>query len=208
MHETIDYSRYYDFNQGRDFVAPLHLDGWDLRSVWGLSNRSQTFFAGLWHNGQHTPVPNHALFSGVRSYRWPACIAVDLLEITEHDPLAVVRAMAIAEPSPRLRPASDIAHTAANLPHAAPDFTEGMHAALLWVQGGRRVAPACGIAWPGGAPTAEQVDAEEQMATGRTYDYRLIHRQIFYGGVAAALSWVLGRTPGEILGGASHPAGR
>jgi hypothetical protein len=113
MDEFNDHSRYYNFNDGRDFVAPLLLAGWDVRSVWGLDNRSRTFFAGLWENGQHTPVPNYALFSGKRYYQWPACIAADLVDLTERDPLSVIRAMAIADPAPRLRPLELISREAA-----------------------------------------------------------------------------------------------
>jgi hypothetical protein len=208
MEKSTDYSRYFDWNEGRDFVARLLLEDWDVRSVWGLDNGAQTFFAGLWRNHQFTPVPNHTLFTGDKYYRCPGCIAADIADITSYDPLTVVRAMAIADPAPTARRGDEIARELAEL-HSrsgSPTFIDGVRDGLLWAQGSREITPGSRIEWPGGTPTPEEVDAEEQMLVGRMYDYELIDDQAFHAGADSALMWVLGRREAPFPGAAKFVA--
>ena len=110
---AVDTSRHHGWLRGDEFVNGLELPGWDWRSVWGFDNYHGSCFAGLWRNGSRAPVPDICLSGGhARVYRWPGCIALELLAITELDPTTVVRAMSIAEPAPRVRPREAIAREA------------------------------------------------------------------------------------------------
>jgi hypothetical protein len=190
-----DPSRYFDFGGSRgSFVAPLDLPGWGWQSYWGMNERELGFFAALWYKGRWSPVPDYALVSGHRYYKYPGCLVLQIVEITGLSSLKVVRAMAMADPQPTLR--SDDELTAAvddHPPHIAPDFQRGVGDGLRWLLGTGRKAPGSQKRWPRSRPRPEHADAEEHMLLGRTMDYDHLDQQGYYGGAECALWWALGR---------------
>jgi hypothetical protein len=201
-----DPSRHFDFGSGGSFVAPLELPGWGWQSYWGVNERELGFFAALWHERRWGPVPDYALVSGDRYYKYPGCLTLRIVEITGLTSLKVVRAMAIADPQPTLR--DDDQLTAAlddHPPHSAPDFQRGVADALGWLLGTTRKAPGSQKRWPRSKPTPEHADAEEHMLLGRTMDYDQIDQQIYYGGAECALWWALGRCD-ELYPSRARPA--
>jgi hypothetical protein len=126
-------------------------------------------------------------------YPWPGCIALEIVErIRNLDPLGVVRAMGLADPNPQLRPDAEImalVREAASLGDSP--FAQGQIRALGWTLGRADRSPASLLAWYSGRPTAAQVDAEHQMATGAVYRQGA-DREAF-SGVDTALWQALGR---------------
>jgi hypothetical protein len=189
-----DPSRHFDFGSRGGFVAPLDLPGWGWQYYWGMTEHELGFFAALWHKGGRSPVPNYALVTGDRYYKYPGCLTLRIVEITGLSSLKVVRAMAIADPEPTLRADDEL--TAAlddHPPHSALEFQRGVGDALRWLLGTNRKAPGSQKRWPRSRPRPEHADAEEHMPLGRTMDYDHIDQQIYYGGAECALWWAHGR---------------
>jgi hypothetical protein len=137
-----NHSRQFDSGARGGFVAPLDLPGWGWQSYWGMSERELGFFAALWRQGRWSPVPDYALVSGRRYYKYPGCLTLRIVEIIGLSSLKVVRAMAIADPEPTLR--ADDALLAAlddDPPRDAPEFRHGAKDALDWLLGANRRAP-------------------------------------------------------------------
>ena len=190
-----NYSRHFDFGSRGGFIAPLDLPGWGWQSYWGMSDRELGFFAALWYPRRWGPVPDYALVSGDRYYKYPGCLTLRLVEITELDSLTVVRAMAIADPDPTLRTDDELAAALADdSPNSAPDFRLGAADALRWLLGTNRRAPGSQTKWRRSRPKPEHADAEAHMLLGRTMDYDHFDRQAYYGGAECALWWALGRS--------------
>jgi hypothetical protein len=201
-----DHSRHFDYGSRGPFVAPLDLPGWGWQSYWGMPERELGFFAALWHQRRWGPVPDHALVSGRRYYKYPGCLVLRIVEITGLSSLKVVRAMALADPEPTLR--SDDELTAAlgdHPPQSAPEFVGGVDAGLRWLLGTGRKAPGSQKRWPSTRPRPEHADAEEHMLLGRTMDYDHIDQQGYNGGAECALWWALGRCD-ELYPSRAHPS--
>jgi len=159
-----------------------------------MSEHELGFFAALWHRRRWGPVPDYALVSGHRYYKYPGCLTLRIVEITGLSSLKVVRAMAIADPEPTLR--ADDKLTAAledDAPDIAPDFRRGVADALRWLLGTNRRAPGSQKRWPRSRPRPEHADAEQHMLLGRTMDYDHLDQQGYNGGAECALWWALGR---------------
>jgi hypothetical protein len=189
-----DHSRHFDYGARGGFIAPLVLPGWGWQSYWGMNEREPGFFAALWHKGGWSPVPDYALVSGHRYYKYPGCLVLQIVEITGLNSLKVVRGMAMADPQPTLRADDEL--TAAlddHPPDVAPDFQRGIGDALRWLLGNGRKAPGSQKRWPRSRPRPEHADAEEHMLLGRTMDYDHLDQQGYYGGADCALWWALGR---------------
>ncbi len=170
----------------------LDLPGWDEQSIWGYDEGIGSFFAQLWRNGSRSDEPEVWLSGMRRPYPWPGCVALDILEATRQDPATVTRALGIADPAVRLRPAHEIAAEVDQLAsHAGDPYIDGKRHALLWVRGQADVCPGSRWQWSHGAPTAEQVVAEHHLVTGRVY--RPEENRTICSGADEALWWALGR---------------
>jgi hypothetical protein len=204
---THDPSRHFDFGTRGGFIAPLDLPGWGWQSYWGMNERELGFFAALWYEGRWGPVPDYALVSGCRYYKYPGCLTLRIVEITGLSSLKVVRAMAIADPEPTLRADDELA---AGLddhpPHSAPEFQRGVADALRWLLGTGRKAPGSQKRWPRSRPRPEHADAEEHMLLGRTMDCDHSDQQIYHAGAECALWWALGRDD-ELYPSRANPEG-
>ena len=198
-----DHSRHFDFGARGGFIAPLDLPGWGWQSYWGMSDHEVGFFAALWHKRRLSPVPNYALVSGRRYYKYPGCLTLQIVEITGLSSLKVVRAMAIADPQATLRDDEELAAAldAEPPPDGAAEFARGAADAVRWLLGTNRRAPGSQKRWPRSRPSPEQADAESHMLMGRAFD-RVIgdiydpdrfEREVYYGGAESALWWALGR---------------
>jgi hypothetical protein len=193
-----DHSRHFDFGARGGFIAPLDLPGWGWQSYWGMNEREVGFFAALWRQRRFRPVPDYALVSGRRYYKYPGCLTLRIVEITGLNSLEVVRAMAIADPEPTLRADDELAAGLEDdAPDSAPDFRRGVGDALGWLLGTNRRAPGSQSRWPRSRarsrPAPEHADAEAHMLDGRVMDYDHLDQQIYYGGAECALWWALGR---------------
>jgi hypothetical protein len=159
-----------------------------------MNERELGFFAALWRERRFRPVPDHALVSGPRYYKYPGCLTLRIVEITGLSSLKVVRAMAIADPQPTLRADDElVTGLEDDAPESDPDFRRGIADALRWLLGTTRKAPGSQKRWPRSRPTPEHADAESHMLMGRSINYDHLDRQIYYGGADCALWWALGR---------------
>jgi hypothetical protein len=200
-----DHSRHFDYGGHREFVAPLDLPGWGWQSYWGGERARAWVLRALWCPGRWGPVPDYALVSGHRYYKYPGCLVLRIVEITGLSSLKVVRAMAIADQEPTLR--ADDQLTAAlgdHPPRSAPEFVRGVDDALRWLLGTTRKAPGSQKRWPRSRPRPEHADAEQHMLLGRTMDYDHIDQQGYNGGAECALWWALGRCD-ELYPSRAHP---
>ncbi|WP_020663620.1 hypothetical protein [Amycolatopsis benzoatilytica] len=189
---TPDPSRNHARKPGYEFTDMLDLPGWDEQSIWGYDEGIGSFFAQLWRNGSRSDEPEVWLSGMRRPYPWPGCVALDILEATRQDPATVTRALGIADPAVRLRPAHEIAAEVDQLAsHAGDPYIDGKRHALLWVRGQADVCPGSRWQWSHGAPTAEQVVAEHHLVTGRVY--RPEENRTICSGADEALWWALGR---------------
>jgi hypothetical protein len=190
-----DHSRHFEYGSRGGFIAPLDLPGWGWQSYWGMNEREPGFFAALWHQGGWSPVPDYALVTGQRYYKYPGCLTLRIVEITGLSSLKVVRAMAIADPEPTLRADEELAAALDDdpPPGSATDFARGAADALRWLLGTKGRAPGSQKRWPRSRPRPEHADAEEHVLLGRTMDYDHLELQGYYGGADSALWWALGR---------------
>lgn len=196
---TPDPSRNHERRPGYPFTDTIDLPGWDDQSFWGFDEGIGSFFAQLWRNGSQSDEPEIWL-SGVQlPYPGPGCIALDIVGETMQDPPSVVRALAIADPVPQLRPGDWIAAEImrlATLPNDAR--VDSARQALEWVAGRGTICPGSRWGWNPGAPTAEHVVAEGHLVTGRLY--RFDEDRTNYYGADSALSWALGHTDDGAVG--------
>jgi hypothetical protein len=84
-----DPSRHFEFGSRGGFVAPLDLPGWGWQSYWGMTEHELGFFAALWHKRRWGPVPDYAMVSGDRYYKYPGCLTLRIVEITGLNSLKV-----------------------------------------------------------------------------------------------------------------------
>jgi hypothetical protein len=177
------------------FIEPLPLPGWEDRSVWGFDNSRRSFFAQLWPNGTRAHNPHASLPDGERGYWWPSCLALDIIAVTEMEPIAVLAALVLLDPASRLRPMPEIEAGLDTGAGVSAEYRDGYCRALRWVLGTEASCPGSRRSWPGGRPTAQAVNAECELLSGRVYSEELdeIFNQQFNGGSEAALLWALGR---------------
>jgi hypothetical protein len=185
-------SRNHDRKPGYEFRDGLDLPGWEDQSIWGYDEGIGSFFAQLWRNGSRSDDPEVWLSGVTKNYPWPGCVALDIVEITKQDPVAVTRALAIAVAKPRLRSDVEIRDRVEHLSATSGDaYVDGQRHALLWALGQADVCPGSRWGWTGGVPSAEQVDAERDLVTGRIY--RRGENQSLCSGADEALMWALNR---------------
>jgi hypothetical protein len=177
------------------FTEPLPLDGWEDQSVWGFDDSRRSFFAELWPNGSRALNPHGSLPRGYRDYRWPSCLALDVLAVTGMEPTAVLTALVLVDPAARLRAASELERRLETPAGVTAEYQDGYCRALRWVLGTESICPGSRRSWPRGRPTAQLVNAECQLLSGRVYSQELdeLLSQQFNGGGEAALLWALGR---------------
>jgi len=201
-----DPSRHFDWGARGGFVTPLDLPGWGWQCYWGMNEREVGFFAALWRPRRFCPVPDYALVTGARRYyKYPGCLTLRIVEITGLSSLKVVRAMALADPDPTLRPDDElVAGMEDDSTTSAPDFRHGVQDGLRWLLGSGRKAPGSQKRWPHSRPRPEHADAEEHMLLGRTMDRDNIDKQGYYSGAECALWWALGRED-ELYPSRAHP---
>ncbi|MFI5610621.1 hypothetical protein [Amycolatopsis sp. NPDC051903] len=168
----------------------IDLPGWESQSIWGWDDPCGSFFAQLWRNGNREDTPDLWL-SGVNTrYADTSCILVEIVQRTGEDPAAVTAALGLADRKPRLRPDAEamaLLHKA--VPKEKTPLARGAIHALGWAQGLVPTTPVSRNDWSGPRPTADQIHAEHQLATGRLHlpgggDACL-------SGIDAALWWLL-----------------
>lgn len=191
--DVLETSRNFACKPGYEFRDSLDLPGWDEQSVWGYDGGVGSFFAQLWRNGSRAPDPEVWLSGARRTYPWPGCLALDILEVTQLDPLTITNGLAIADPNPHLRPVAEIGLEVQLLgPISARDvYGDGRRNALAWVLGQYSVCPGSNWGWNLLPPTPQQVVAEYNLVNGRVY--RLDENPTYASGADEALHWVLSR---------------
>lgn len=189
-----DHSRNHTARPGDQLHDGIDLPGWEHQSIWGWDDGTRSFYAHLWRNGSTSDAPEIWL-SGVRKpYPWPGCIALEIVEHTDADRLAVVQAMGIAHPNPTLRTKAEIMQRVDELKELRDngDYIGGQIHALAWTQGLTELTPGTHTKHP--RPTPEQADAEHHIITGRVYlGGDTFHGRDFFSGADEALWWALGR---------------
>ncbi|WP_290053328.1 hypothetical protein [Amycolatopsis solani] len=185
-------SRNHECRPGQEFQDGIDLPGWEEQSVWGWDPPAESFFAQLWRNGSTGDAPD-IWISGVDTViRWPSGIVLEIVERTPEPPAAVVAALGLADPAPRLRDDAEVM----TLLRAAADrektsVRRGAIHALGWTQGFAKTTPVIRGEWHGSRPNAAEVEAEHHLATGA------LHRpggdRDFLAGVDASLWWLLTR---------------
>jgi hypothetical protein len=187
--------RHYCRCKDCEFTEPLPLPGFEDRSVWGFDNRRGSFFAQLWPNGSRSGNPHASLPADERGYWWPSCLALDIVAVTKMEPTAVLAALVLLDPASAVRPTSELEGRVETPAGVSADYRDGYRRALRWVLGTECICPGSRRSWPGERPTAQIVDAECQLLSGRVYSHELheILTQQFNGGGEAALLWALGR---------------
>ncbi|MFJ8966731.1 hypothetical protein ACIRG5_45785 [Lentzea sp. NPDC102401] len=189
---TLDPARNYKARPGYELHDMIALPGWDDQSIWGWDAATGSFFGQLWRNGSTADEPEIWLTGTRKPYPWPACIALEIVETTKAEPIAVVHAMGIADPDPSLIDEPEIRARVSELTRALDASPYGMSKvqALAWVLGTAPLSPGTRTAWQE-KPTAAQVDAEHHMVTGRVY--REVSERDYFSGADEALWWALGR---------------
>lgn len=189
-----DPHRHFERCRGCCFEDRLGLDGWSARSVWGYDRAVDSFYAQLWRHGICSRSPLVSLAGFSPTYRWPGVLALAIIDATEAPPLEVVKAMAILNPSPHLRPLDEIAGKLSAPPGVSEDYKNGYRHALRWVVGESDKCPGSRTESTGGVPSPELVDAEYQLVVGHFYSEELkaLLNQQFNAGGERALWWALG----------------
>ena len=181
-----DWSRQHQARAGTDFIDAIWLDGYQHQSIWGYDTGVVSFFAQVWANGSDSEQPELWLTPPDYQMSWPQIIVPPLVDFTGADPLAIVRAMGIAAPSPEL---VDIAELTTRLERcrdrSASQYTDGETAALEWLLGDAARSPASGSVdtVEDDRPPADVVDAEAAYATGMVY----LTQGAYVSGVEGAL---------------------
>ncbi|MGH3718302.1 MAG: hypothetical protein ACRDRI_05545 [Pseudonocardiaceae bacterium] len=193
-----DASRQYGRRPGTaPFLEGIYLIGWEDRSTWGYDETLGGFYALLQPNGSTSDEPEISLscldrIYPSRTYPWPSCIVLGIVERTHTAPLAVVRGMGVADPNPTLRPRDEIMGRIKDLGGSKDHtrFVTGQLHALGWTVGLAEFCPGSGLRSGTAKPSPAQVDAEHHMVTGRVY--RGEDRDL-YSGADTGLWWALGR---------------
>ncbi|MGH3828134.1 MAG: DUF5710 domain-containing protein, partial [Pseudonocardiaceae bacterium] len=200
-----DVSRQYGRGPGTAaFLEGIYLMGWEDQSIWGYDVTLGGFYALLWPNGSTSDEPEISLSSLDGAYPWPGCIALEIVERTHAAPLAVVRALGVADPKPTLRHPDEITArmTIIGEPRDQTRIVAGQLLALGWTMGVGKFCPGSRLPPAPGRPSPPRVDAEWHLVTGRVY--RAADRDL-YSGAHTGLSWALGR--GDELRAVASPAG-
>ncbi|HEY2056825.1 hypothetical protein [Amycolatopsis sp. NBC_01480] len=183
-------SRNQDRLPGDDFRDMVDLPGWEQQSIWGWDHAG-SFFAQLWRNGNRGDEPDLWLSGISTHYSQASCIVVEIVDKLGADPAAVVTALGLADPKPRLRPddqVMELLRPGVNK-QGKTRLDQGAIHALGWAQGLVARTPVSNHPWPGPRPTADRVVAEHHLVTGR------LHLsggdRDFLAGVDAALWWYL-----------------
>jgi hypothetical protein len=74
-------------------IDPLHLEGWDRRSVWGYDEGTQLYFAQLWRNTDNDADPPTFWLGFRPPAEWACQIWDAIVAVTGTDPDDVRRAM-------------------------------------------------------------------------------------------------------------------
>ncbi|MCK2239728.1 MULTISPECIES: hypothetical protein [unclassified Crossiella] len=192
-----DHSRNHTARPGYQLHDAVDLPGWEQQSIWGWDEGSSSFYAQLWRNDSTSDAPEIWLTGARKPYPWPGCIALEIVERTQADALAVVQAMGIAHPEPTLRTENEIMQRAGELNPLRDrgDFVKGQIHALAWTQGLAEFTSGTRTEWgKDRRPTPAQADAEHHMITGRVYlGGTEFDGQDFFNGADEALWWALGR---------------
>ncbi|GLY71270.1 hypothetical protein [Amycolatopsis taiwanensis] len=126
----------------------VDLPGWEHQSIWGWDEGTGSFYAQLWRNGSTSDAPEIWLTGALKPYPWPGCIALEIVEHTQADTLAVVQAMGIAHPDPTLRTADEVMQRAEELRKLGDSgYIRGQHHALAWTQGLAEFTPGTRTEW-------------------------------------------------------------
>jgi hypothetical protein len=186
-------SRNHFCRPGRNFRDGINLAGWDKQSFWGYDTGLGSFFAQLWSNDSNSDPPELWLSGAQTPYPWPGGIVLEIVERLTEDPLAVVRALGLADPNPALRLEHEIMQRIRELAELGPrmPYIAGQIRALGWIQGLVNRTPGSWRRWRRTMkPSPAQVDAEHRLVTGRIY--RGESRDL-YSGADEALWWALAR---------------
>lgn len=193
---TLAYSRNHNARPGYQLHDAIDLHGWEDQSIWGWDEGTGNFFAQLWRNGSSSDAPEIWLTGTRKPYAWPGCIALDIVEHTASDPLAVVQALGIAHPEPALRGDDEITGRIDQLKslNDQSEYIGGQIAALAWTRGQAELTPSTRAPWDQRRPSAARADAEHHLITGRVYlGGDPVHGGSFFNGADEALWWTLGR---------------
>lgn len=146
---TPDHSRNHTARAGHQLHDAVDLPGWEHQSIWGWNEGTGSFYAQLWRNSSSSDAPEIWLTGAQKPYPWPGSIALEIVEHTQAEPLAVVQAMGIAHPEPALRPDQEIGSLVSEL-IAANDpspYSMSKMQALAWVLGTAPLSPGTRNAW-------------------------------------------------------------
>lgn len=187
-----EHSRNHTACPGTRLHDAVDLSGWEHRSIWGWDDGTSSFFAQLWRNDSTSDEPDVWLTGARKPFPWPGCIALEIVEHTEHDALAVVCGMGIAHPAPTLRTSEEIFNRTDELSELNDDgrYVGGKIHALAWTQGLAEFTPGTRTYWGDSVPTVERVDAEHHMITGSRYRD---DNRAFFSGADESICWALGR---------------
>lgn len=187
-----EHSRNHTVRPGVRLHDAVDLSGWEQRSIWGWDEGTSSFYAQLWRNGSTSEAPDVWLTGARKPYPWPGCVALEIVERTESDALAVVRALGIAHPEPTLRTPAEVGSRVLELRKQKEEghYVGGKIHALAWTQGLAEFTPGTRTYWGKSIPTVERVDAEHHMITGSVYRGE---NRAFFTGADESIWWVLGR---------------
>ncbi|SEG76125.1 hypothetical protein SAMN05216223_11053 [Actinacidiphila yanglinensis] len=195
MHRMFELStsRSFDRAPGEGFRTTLELPGWENQSAWGYDEPIGSYFAQLYRNTTPDGERPDIWLSGAGSnYARPGSIALEVLRSTGHDPLTIVSAMGILDPTPRLRGTAEINEQITELtPEAEDRYTAGQIEALRWVLTGACPGPGSEREWLSGPPGAQHVEAEYHLVVGGPYERG--GDQMSLSGADEALMWALER---------------
>lgn len=192
-----DHSRNHTARPSHQRHDTVDLPGWEHQSIWGWDEGTGSFYAQLWRNSSTSDAPEVWLTGARKPYPWPGCVALETVEHTHADTLAVVQAMGIAHLEPTLRTEDEIMLRADELNKLrdSGDYIGGQIHALAWTKELAEFTPGTRTEWgKNRRPTPEQADAEHHMITGRVYlGGDKFHGRDFFSGADEALWWALGR---------------
>jgi hypothetical protein len=180
-------SRNYRVQPGRDFRDALLLPGWEQQSVWGYDTGAGGFFAQLWRNGSRDDAPEIWLSHGSTSlYPQPSCLLPQIMRAAQATAEAVVCGLGLADPTPTLRPRSELQAAIAQHAQQPSPYNDGVRHHLQQVlDHGTR---------------PQRVDAVHHLVTAFVYlfaqgtDVEAREQREFYSGGDTALWWALGRS--------------
>jgi hypothetical protein len=102
--DAYDHSCNHAARPGRQLHDVIDLPGREDQSIWGWDDGVGGFYVQLWRNGSSSDAPEIWLTGARKPYPWPGSIALEIVEHTHAQPLAVVQRWPLRTPRPRCVP--------------------------------------------------------------------------------------------------------